>query len=180
MEFNGEILALDLARCFGWAEGRPGETPRFGSDQFASSDAGQEEIFAGAVKWLATRLMAFKPRIIVYEEPELFRLRSGKATKATIEVLFGLPAVIQGIGRRMGVPLIYKATPADVRRFFIGQRNLKRELAKPAVVKECRRRGWDVRNDDEGDACATWAFMCAYKVPSLRVDNTPLFREVSK
>jgi len=165
---DNTILALDLARRFGWAEGRPGETPRFGSDKFAGDGASQEEQFAGAVKWLGTRLLAFKPRIIVYEEPELFRLRSGKATKATIEVLFGLPAVIQGVAYRMGVTTIRKAMANDVRGYFIGTRRLKRAEAKIATVRACKALGWDVRNDDEGDACAIWAYMAAVIEPGLR------------
>ncbi|RWX72546.1 hypothetical protein [Mesorhizobium sp. M2A.F.Ca.ET.039.01.1.1] len=180
-EWKGDILALDIATKLGWAEGEPGGTPRFGSLALAPDGSSQAAIFGGMIGFLGSRLQAFKPRTIVFEAPELFRLRSGKATRATIEVLFGLPAVMQGVAYRMGVYDLQEATAPDVRGFFIGQRNLKRQEAKKAVVAECHRRGWMVRNDDEGDACALWAFMCAYKVPELRTASpaTPLFGRAS-
>lgn len=175
---TGAVLALDLARCYGWCEGEPGAEPRFGSAVFAKQGATQEEIFSGAIREIGSRLAAFPPRVLVYEEPELFRLRDGKATKATIEVLFGLPAVVQGIAHRFGVPIIRKAATGDVRKFFIGKRQLPRAQAKIAVVKECRARGWEVRNDDEADACAIWSFTCAALEPRLRINGagTPLFK----
>lgn len=182
MSWQGDILALDIATRLGWAEGEPGGTPRFGSERLAPDGSSQAAIFAGMIGFLGTRLQAFRPRTIVFEAPELFRLRSGKATRATIEVLFGLPAVMQGVAFRMGVYDLQEATANDVRGFFIGDRKLKRAAAKPAVIAECHRRGWMVRNDDEADACALWAFMSAVKVPDLRVVSpaTPLFKGAAK
>lgn len=174
----GTILALDLATQYGWAEGEPDGTPRFGSARLAREGAEQEDIFAGAIREIGGRIAAFPPRVMVFEEPELFRLRDGKATKRTIEVLFGLPAVVQGVARRFGVPTIYKATTYDIRKHFIGQGRLQRSKAKIAVIEECHRRGWEVRNDDEADACALWSYTCAVVAPQLRVNGpgTPLFR----
>lgn len=170
------ILALDLATTTGWAEGPVGGRPIFGSIRLAPAGASQEEIFAGAIKWIGGRLMAFRPDILVFEESELFRLRSGKATKATIEVLFGLPAVIGGVAHRMGVPVIRKAMTCDVRKHFIDHARMKRIDAKAAVIAECRRRGWGVKNDDEADALALWDFMSAVVDPAQRATGMPLFR----
>lgn len=177
LEWKGDVLALDIATKIGWAEGQPGSIPRFGSQRLAPDGSSQAAIFGGMIGFLGTRLQAFKPRTIVFEAPELFRLRSGKATRATIEVLFGLPAVMQGVANRMGVHDVQEASSNDYRDFFIGKRNLKRAAAKAATIEECHRRGWMVANDDEGDACALWAFMCAVKVPALRLaaKATPLF-----
>ena len=158
---SNAILALDLARHFGWAEGEPGSEPRFGSGKFAPVGSSQEDVFAGAIREIGSRIAAFPPRVLVYEEPELYRLRDGKATKATIEVLFGLPAIVQGVAKRFGVPVIRKAPTFDIRKHFIGQGRMKRADAKKAVVAECLRRGWVVRNDDEGDACALWDYAAA-------------------
>ncbi|RRY08851.1 hypothetical protein [Brucella anthropi] len=175
--FKGTILALDIATNLGWCEGEPGSEPRFGNVRLAPDGSSQAAVFGGMIGFIGTRLQAFKPRTIVFEAPELFRLRSGRATRETIEVLFGLPAVMQGVAHRMGVYDVQEATTNDVRGYFIGQRNLKREVAKREVVAECHRRGWDVKNDDEGDACAIWSYMCAVKVPELRTSGakTPLF-----
>lgn len=176
-DWQGTILALDIATNLGWAEGEPGGTPRFGSLRLAPDGSSQAAVFGGMIGFLGTRLQAFKPRTIIFEAPELFRLRSGRATRATIEVLFGLPAVMQGVAYRMGVYDLQEATRNDVTAFFIGKRTIKRDQGKKEVVAECHRRGWNVQNDDEGDACALWSFMCAVKVPDLRAQgpSTPLF-----
>lgn len=152
------ILALDLASQFGWAEGAPGETPRFGSKRFAPAGAEPEDVFAGAIREMTPRLAAFPPRVLVFETPSLFQLRDGKSNPRTVEVLFGLPAIIQGLARHFRVPIIRKASANSVRKHFIGNGRMPRAQAKKAVVAECRRRGWNVRNDDEGDACALWDY----------------------
>ncbi len=169
--FRGDILALDLATNTGWAEGDPDRAeagPHFGSLRLAPEGSDQAAIFGGLIKFLGQRLEAFRPRTVVFEAPELYRLKSGKATRRTIEVLFGLPAVASGVCSRYSIHDLQEATPNDVRGFFIGDRKLKREHAKAAVLAECRRRGWNVANDDEADACAMWAFMAAIKRPDLR------------
>ncbi len=167
--FQGSILALDIATNTGWAEGDPEALkPHFGSLRLAPEGSDQAALFGGMIGFLGTRFQAFRPRTVVFEAPELFRLKSGKATRKTIEVLFGLPAVASGVCSRYAIHDLQEAAPNDVRGFFIGNRNLKREQAKKAVLAECRRRGWDCANDDEADACAMWAFMAAIKRPDLR------------
>lgn len=154
-----EIIALDLARISGVAEGPIGEPPRFYTVQLAPRGADQDEIFAGAIKHIGGRLQAFRPSVVGWEEPELFRLRSGRATKATIEVLFGLPAVVGGVAQRLGIQHRSKVMANDIRRHFVGRSNMKRDEAKRLTIAECHRRGWMVTNDDEADACALHAFL---------------------
>jgi hypothetical protein len=181
--WEGVVFAFDLASRAGYAEGTPGGVPSFGSVRFAPPGSPQHDIAAGAIKWVATRFKADPPRCFVFEAPELFRLRSGKATRATIEVLFGLPFAVSGAAKLCGVQDIQEASPNDVRAWFLGtKKRLKREEAKRAVVAECHRRGWRVENDDEADACAIWAYVCAVKVPALRdaAASAPLFCETMK
>lgn len=161
------IMAWDLASCSGWAEGAAGNVPFFGSLRFAPVGAPQEEVFAGCIKALGNRLQAFRPDVLAYEEPSLFQLQRGKTTLATVEMLFGLPAVVQGVAYRFGVRRIMKVQPAAVRRHFIGT-NPKREIAKKTTVSRCRELGIAVKNDDEADAVAIHSFMSAYLVPELR------------
>lgn len=155
------ILSLDLARQYGWAEGRAGEAPRFGSDRFAPTGAPVEDVFAGVIRQLAPRLAAFRPDVLVYEAPSLFQLRDGKSNPATAECLLGIPAIVQGLAKHLGIHRVYKAQTSSVRKHFLGNGRMPRAEAKKAVVAECRRRGWDVRNDDEGDACAIWDYSIA-------------------
>lgn len=155
------ILSLDLASQFGWAEGKAGEPPRFGSQRFAPVGASTEEIFAGVIRVVTPRLASFRPDALVYEEPSLFQLRDGKSTKHIAKILLGIPAIVEGLAKHFGVPIIREASPRDVRKHFIGNGQLPRAKAKAAVVAECKRRGWDVKNDDEGDACAIYDYAAA-------------------
>lgn len=153
------ILSLDLATQTGWAEGNPGdEMPRFGTVRFAPPGASKEEVFAGVLREFTPRFAAFPPRVIVFEAPSLFQLRDGKSNPTTVAVLFGIPAIIQALARHFRIPVIREAYPWDVRKHFIGNGRLPRKKAKAAVVAECHRKGWNVANDDEGDACAIWDF----------------------
>lgn len=153
------IFTLDLATQSGFADGLAGAMPRFWSQRLAGKGAPQEEIFSGLIKHVGLHIRAFPPDIFVIEEPDLFRLKAGVATRQSIEVLFGLSAIAQGVAHRMGVKRVSRVAANDVRSFFVGQRKLKRVDAKRLTVEECHRRGWMVRNDDEGDACALHAFM---------------------
>ena len=43
------------------------------------------------------------------------------------------------------------------------------------MVARCKRLGWEVRNDNEGDACALWSYGCALIDPKLAMQVVPLF-----
>jgi hypothetical protein len=169
------VLALDLASVSGWAVGEPGGKPVHGSNRFARPRASHEAIFAGAVKWINGILNEYEPAMVVWEAP-LAGFKGGKTTDDVTTILFGLPAVIGAVVYLRGVYDIRKADTRDVRNHFIGS-NPKRAKAKPMVMRQCRAMGWNVADDNEADALATWSYMCSLIEPRLAIAPTPLFQQ---
>ena len=69
-----------------------------------------------------------------------------------------------------------KADTRDVRLHFIGS-NPKRDRAKSMVLRQCRAMDWEVEDDNEADALATWHYMCSLIRPQLALVTTPLFQK---
>ena len=168
------VLALDLASVSGWAVGEPGGIPAHGSIRFATKGASHEAIFAGAVKWMSDKITEFEPRIVVWEAPMPTSFKRGSSNTNTTTLLYGLPAVVGAVAYLRGVYDIRKADTRDVRLHFIGS-NPKRAQAKPLVMRQCRAMGWQVDDDNEADALATWSYMCAILEPRLALAPTALF-----
>jgi hypothetical protein len=166
------VLALDLASVSGWAMGEPGGTPLHGSIKFGGTSS-HEATFTKAFRWMTDMMQEHKPTLVVWEAP-LAGFKSGKTTNDVTTVLFGLPAVIGTVAYQCGVYDIRKADTAAIRHHFIGC-NPKRAKAKPMVVRQCFAMGWEVADDNEADALATWSYMCSLIDPRLALAPTPLF-----
>lgn len=172
------ILALDLASVSGWAVGEPGSrTPAHGTIRFAAAGASHEAIFAKAYDWTTKMMDTFKPNLVVWEAPlpTSFRRVRGKTNADTTSILFGLPAVVGAAVYASGIYDIRKAETNEVRRHFIFS-NPKRVKAKPLVMQQCRAMGWEIADDNEADALATWSYMCAILDPKLSWRPMPLLR----
>jgi hypothetical protein len=48
--------------------------------------------------------------------------------------------------------------------------------AKPAVIQACKALGFDVENDNEGDALVGWLYQSAVLKPHFSTSMLPLFR----
>lgn len=168
------ILALDLATVSGWALGEPGSVPMHGTIRFASPGASHEAIFASAYRWAVEMVCTHKSDLVVWESPLQTSFRRGRTNIDTTSLLFGLPAVVGAAVYSCGVYNVRKADTKDVRMHFIGC-NPKRVKAKPMVIQQCRAQGWEVQDDNEADALATWHYMCSLLEPRLALRPTPLF-----
>lgn len=171
------VLALDLATITGWAVGEPGMLLAHGMIRFASKGASHEAIFANAFDWMQDKIGVYGPALIVWEAPLITSFTRGRTTNDTTTVLFGLPAVIGLAAYKRGIYDIRKAETAKVRRHFIGE-NPKRVLAKRLVMRQCVARGWDITDDNEADAIATWSYMCSLIAPEQALMATPLGRRM--
>ncbi|WP_065755233.1 hypothetical protein [Bradyrhizobium paxllaeri] len=167
-----KILTFDFARRTGWCFGCPGEEPRFGSIRFASAGASHEAIFGHAINWAQAMFTELAPDQYVYEEPMQFR--GGKSRAGNDEIAYGLPAIIQGVAHNLGIHDARKARVQDVRLHFI-HRNPKREIAKRETMQRCRLFGWEVRDDNEADACALWHYACTSQDSKLAIQTSDLF-----
>lgn len=178
---SGEILFLDLATTLGWAEGVPGEKPRYGGHRLAPPSSAQRAVFGGMIQWLGTRLQAFRPRVVVYEAPRDPR-HMGKATNFdTARSLIGLCAVVEGVCDRMGVYDVREADVNEIRKHFLPAGSPRTGSAvKRAVIQQCRRFGYDPADDNVADALAGWHFVSSVLSPSTAATTTPLFRDMTR
>lgn len=147
---SGPILALDLATATGFAVARPGSNDlHFGTHRLPSTgkDVGAFAIaFDG---WLSLMMAEHAPEIVVYEQPSIF----SKTTPDTIIKLSGLAYHTELICKREGAR-VYMANPSKLKKFFTGHGKAK----KPEMMAVARRYGWAVRDDNQADACAVWAW----------------------
>lgn len=169
MTFNRQVLALDLATVTGWALGRPGETPRFGTIKFPNSS--RAAMYRYAREWYDAMIDDHVGRV-VFESAATPSIMAGKTTADTIKMLVGLTEHLEEICYQRVE--LREARVADVRIHFIGT-NMKRDEAKRATVGRCLECGWGVKTNDEADACALWSYQVCALRPDLAATMSPLF-----
>lgn len=171
-----DILAVDLATMTGWARGCVGdEAPTFGTARFYSPD--QNETFALGLQWITDMVRENPPQMLMLEAMLPPGAMTNKTSRQVRDRLAGLHGVIRASAKRWGVAEISTASVGNVRRHFIGRGDLKRVPAKQEVVTRCRMLGWDVANDNEGDACAIWSFAVSLIDPKQGLRVSPLFNK---
>jgi hypothetical protein len=172
-----DILALDLATEAGWCRGPLDGAPSFGTIAFARGDDTDQEIFGRALRWLSVLLEPQpRPEMLVLESllPAAAAIPSNKKTR---DRLAGLRAVILGVADCRRIRRIEEIAVGDVRHHFIGTRSMKRAAAKREVMRTCRRLGWNVEDDHQGDAGALWSYACSMLDPKLALRVSPLFQK---
>lgn len=171
-----DVLAIDLATNTGWCRGLVGSTPQFGSLRFGKHNSREAAIFADALSWLSNLLLPQpRPDLLILEALLPPSAWQGQSNTTTFERLSGLQSIMLGVAHLRGIGEISIASVGDVRAHFIGERKLKRKAAKQAVMARCIRLGWEVKNDNQGDACALWSYACALIDPRLALNVVPLF-----
>ena len=168
------VLALDLSSVAGWAVGELGTEPAHGSHRFCAPGASHEAIFASAYRWAKELIGHYTPGLVVWEAPLATSFKRGSTTTDTTSLLYGLPAVVGLAAYQAGIYDIRKAEVRAVRMHFLNC-NPKRAEAKAMTVKQCNVMGWQVEDDNEADALATWSYMCALLEPRQAMRPTPLF-----
>jgi hypothetical protein len=166
-----KLLALDLATMTGWAIGEIGERPMSGSVQLGKRGASIEAVSGALLKWSLDFLMEYKPEAIVWEAPIMLP----HDTTDILDFAFGLPVIVGAVAYQLGIHSVRKASVKQVRAFWIGMPNAKREIAKDLVIKRCQFFGFDPKDDNEADALAVWHFQAALTDPAIGSNVTPLF-----
>ena len=173
---NQEILAIDLATTTGWARGRVGEdAPMFGTASFAGKD--QNQVFAKALQWMMEMVRESPPQIVIIESMLPPQAMLNKTSRQVRDRLAGLHGVIRGCARRWGVGEISECSVGDVRKHFTGFRNMQRASAKQSVMEQCKALGWNVTDDNQGDACAIWSYAVSLIDPKQALRVSPLFNK---
>ena len=171
--FSGTVLALDLATTTGFAYGKPGEAPVFGSHRYARPGAPRAMAYRSFRVWLDDFTHYNKIDLIVYESPAVPSIMAGRTNIDTIRLLMGLAEHLEEWCHNHIE--LREASVSQVRAHFIG-RNLRSKIAKPMTVERCRELSWMVKTTDEADACALWDYQCSFLRPDLAANQTPLFR----
>ena len=174
------ILALDIATRTGFARGRVGELPVSGSINFGRDGSSRNRtdaaIFAAALRWLSQELQPEpRPDLVIMEAmlpPDAAR---GSTQRAVRDRLAGLQGIVKGVSHLRGIGEIAEATVGNIRGHFIGDRSLKRLIAKRTVMERCRALGWECADDNAGDALALWSYACALIDPTWALQVSPLF-----
>lgn len=143
--------------------------------RFGDRDTSHERRFEIAFKWATAFFSDFQPDVWSYETPQAGSFNRGKSNIDTQLLLNGLPAVVGLAAQQARVKRMFRCDVGDIRHHFLGRRNLAGKIAKRQTIEKCRAFGWDVKNDNEGDACAGWSFMCSLLVPELGARVMPLF-----
>ncbi len=158
------ILALDPATNCGWAAGRCGEAPIWGSRNF-SDRLGNGAVLGKFRHWLNDRCFRLRPALIVYLPPYIPLHQKPKASGVppmnalTVKRLACFEGFIEATGYELEIE-VRQATDGEVSKFFIGSGRLPggRAAKKAATVDMCAAFGWDVDGDDDAaDALALWA-----------------------
>jgi hypothetical protein len=170
------VLALDIATRTGFALGRVGERPTFGSIRFGKSSSDDNVIFGAALDW-CSRLLEPQPRpdILVLEALLPPAAMGGRTTSAVRDRLAGLHGVVRAVASLRGIARIEDYAVGSVRQHFIGNRKAKREVAKRETMRRCLQLGWNSLDDNAADALATWSYACSLIDPRLALKTVPLF-----
>jgi len=165
------IFALDVATHTGFAIGRIGEKPRFGSWRLKRPDDDPEKAFGNLLCHVRDLIIVEgTPDYYIYEAPinagalrqEAVTYKDGRAdtvkavrrTNAkTTYLLIGAAAVACAAPFAWGVTA-EKISVQTVRKSFLGHGFPPDP--KEAVMAQCRLMGFDVKNDNEADALAIW------------------------
>jgi hypothetical protein len=173
-----DILALDIATRTGWARGKVGLTPIAGSVRFGKLQASNNAIFGNCLRWLSELLEPQpRPDIIIVESMLSPEAMQGRTSRDVRDRLAGLHGVIRAVSFLRGVYELQEADVGQVRAHFIGERNLKREIAKREVLQRCQQLGWQADDDNAGDALALWSFAASLIDPQHALKLSPLFNK---
>src|SRR5262249_28295699 len=144
-----------------------------------SADSSDNAIFANALAWFSTLLEPQpRPTMLMIEAMLPPEAMKGATSRMARDRLAGLHGIARAVAHLRGVYDIATVSVGDVRGHFIGQRGLKREAAKGAVIERCRALGWIAADDEDADAAdalATWSFACGIVRPETALRVSPLF-----
>ena len=138
-----------------WGAGSA-NAPRFTTWQLpATVDGDTDDLMATLHRRLSRWLVEERIDILVSEAPMPLGAMGRARGAHTFVMAFGMKAIIGACASAACVPH-YEMPPSEWRKHFLGRGDLKRDIAKQMAMEKCRRMGWDVMNDNEGDACGLW------------------------
>jgi hypothetical protein len=176
-ELDGVVLALDQGRKTGFALGEPGACPVLNTITLSREFDIPADVFPRAVRWFDKIFVNAKPRpvAVIVEQPIPPSNMWGATNFAATTILLGLFAIFVGTARAHNVRVV-EAPVRTWRKYFLGNGDLKREEAKLAASRLCRKLEWDAVDDNAAEAAGIWAWGCTQVAPSkIKRRVEPLF-----
>ena len=164
-------LGLDQApRRIGWALGNPEMSAPL-SGVFVMPSVGESTglMLRMASEWLQSTIAVYHVSHVCFESPFV----AGMKSQATLRSMFALAGAIELVCARAGVNC-REVTPFVWRRRFIGTDRApkqiigsarRRQWLKDQAMHACVARAWDVRTDDEAEACGILDYVLACDFP---------------
>jgi hypothetical protein len=180
------VSSFDLATTTGGVDGFPSGNapPRFWTWDLKDF-TGQAKRFAEFGVWCRNYFAELREAIgtcpvhVYYEAPLSIQAiismaRHGDArwlNDHTIAILRGLPAILEEHAFEAGCRTIVPVPVAAARTEILGRRKGKgripKDQGKILVRAKCEAMGWPIRNLDEADGAAIWAYGCAQSAPDV-------------
>lgn len=150
MPAAGGILALDLSLSTGWAYGCAEDaSPVSGYWVLPPTARGLGACYVALENELEDAIHLHRPALVAVEAPLVWKRQT------SAELLLGLANIAEACCWRWDVEC-RKQSVESVRTAVIGTSRFPKGEAKTYVLDWCRRRGWDLDNDDEADARVLW------------------------
>ena len=167
------VLAGDLATTSGFAEGYPGDVPKFSTQHWGGDNDSHLKICSRALGYIARRLADDctddRPDVLCIERPmPMGAAIHGKSNAKSIIRLNTIYGIIGAAAICKGIKVI-EVDVQQARVVFIGDGQIKGPEAKRRAKGMCRVLGWPCRNVDEADAASIWHFGCSVVAPRKAV-----------
>lgn len=156
------LLTLDVATTTGFAWGELGAIPKAGAITFTKKGVEpiDDDVWLAALRWLHPLLGTIQPDVVALEAPIMSSAPAGGSNPHTQLRLSGLQAVMRTVIASALPSPARLVSVQTVRKYFIGQGNLKGDIAKKLVKARCIELGWlepGLTGYDRSDAQAVWA-----------------------
>lgn len=147
---------MDIATSCGWAIGRVGERPRWGTWVLKAPEAEQIRAAKNLAIHLRDMFVLERPDLIVYEAAmnPAQKLRQGDAVRS-VTLPWQLIGAAGAIAGAYGIRII-AANVQTVRKAVLG--NGRPENPKQVAAEHCKRLGFNISNFDEADAVVMWIY----------------------
>ncbi len=168
------FLALDIATSTGFAIGSPVDGPvEWGTHTLPRTGADHGRFLQAYRDWLVPLIREKNISRVVYEAP-IMPMAANIQTTRKLYALCGLTELLA-----LDFDLVcQEAQISKWRRHFFGKGNAggKRAALKKRAIAECRRRGWEVKTDDEAEALGILDYALSCKSPTYAFNGSPLAR----
>lgn len=175
----GGILALDLSLRTGIAYGCLRDTsPHISLWRINGGIARMGEAWVDMQNRLEDFVAVTRPSMVVYAVPF-----AKQQTSARLGL--GFSSHVESSCYRLDLPC-YEVQEPTARKHILGrgsftERDANRQIikgsgrkgAKEASMEWCRNKGWEIRDDNEADACVMWEYARRYTLSRKQWSNEP-------